>query len=230
MHSISGDRANRLVATAERIGPISALSYLPPVIPIVVIAAFIRGFVRNGATQQVALGSTWQFAQNLNRTDEIVTLFYVWTIGLAVGYAMHWLQLMSHQSRIRDAVTEFNHLAAAEGLAPVSVTTEIGLRPMWLIVGVLLTAAGSAVWALPAMIGGAVQRRYATIVVPATQFQLTERVRQMLSHRRPAMLTPTPVATPRRCSNEQCRAPMQKVANFCPRCGQHVGPEVDERA
>lgn len=56
---------------------------------------------------------------------------------------------------------------------------------------------------------------------------IVERLGDSLPIRRSAMNVPPAVSSPRRCPSEHCRAAMDRIANFCPRCGRHVGPEID---
>ena len=113
---------------------------------------------------------------------------------------------------------------------PVPVPAGFGFRPAWLIAGVMAMGGASALWAMPLALCGAMQSRYARATLPAIQGQVGLRVRQLLSRRRPAMFVPTPVSQARRCTNERCRAPIARVANFCPRCGTHIGPDVNQLA
>jgi hypothetical protein len=230
MRSISGDRSDRLAIAAERIRPNAILSYAPGVLAMVVIVAFAIMFGDGRMTPPRVMESTWLYGQSIGRSDTMTRLFAVWTFGLSLAYLLHWGQLLVHKIRVRDAIVEFNHLIAAEGLMPVPVPAGYGVRPAWLFAGVLTMAGASALWAMPLALCGALQNRYARIAVPAVQGQLGLRVRQLLSRRRPAMFVPTPVSQARRCINERCRAPIARVASFCPRCGTHVGPEVNSLA
>lgn len=230
MHTVTGDRAAKLDAAADRIRPHPVLSYLPAFVPLVVIACFAIVFLGPGLPPASVVGATWGYSRNLARVPQTTQLFCFWTGGLMLGYVMHWVQVLLHQVRVRDAVNEFNHLVAAEGLAPVPVKVNLGIRPMWLIAGMVGAAAGSAMWAVIAMISGAAQRRYAVVDLPATQSLVTHRVRQLLSRRRPAFFHAKPVTMGRRCPNDLCQAPLEKIANFCPRCGRQVGPALDEEA
>jgi hypothetical protein len=230
MRTVSGERSQRLAHAAERIRPQPVLAVLPVMLPLLVIWQFLMMTIQHGPINRWAVNATWRFAQNIDPDSFTRQQFFVWTGGLALAYLLHWAHLLWHQARVRDAVVEFNHLAAAEGVAPVPVPIGFGLRPLWLVAGMFMLGGASALWALPMMLAGGLQRSYAKTTVPVVQGQIGLRVRQLLSRRRPAMFVPTPVSQARRCSNERCRAPVARVANFCSRCGTHVGPDVNQLA
>jgi hypothetical protein len=156
-------------------------------------------------------------------------IYLIWTAGLTAGYAIHWLQLLLHSSNVRHAVRAFNDLAITEGLPPVREPRGVGLRPVWLAAALVMMTA-NAVWAIPMMLAGGMQRRYASVTGPALREAVADRLRDLLMIRRPVMRVPSAVSFPRTCPNQTCRSPMNRIANFCPRCGMHVGPEIDELA
>ncbi len=201
---------------------------------------FIGGFVATllvtyaGQTSlpvRQLLDSTFQFGRSYPQLGPVKTneLFTFWSAGLSIGFALHWFQLLIHAANVRRAVRAFNGLAIAEGLPPVREPRGVGLRPIWLAAALIMMTA-NAVWAIPMMLAGGMQRRYASVTGPALREAVADRLRDLLRVRRPIMRVPMPISLPRKCPNAVCRGPMGRIANFCPRCGTHVGPEIDELA
>lgn len=222
----------RLSEAADRVRSIGLLSYGP------VVIASIVGLIVFGASAQSVKpfeqlkASTFHFGRSgAPPLGPAITnnLFYVWTAGLTVAFIMHWLQLVIHAANVRHAVRAFNDLAAVEGLPSVREPRGIGLRPIWLAAALIMMTA-NAVWAIPMMLAGGMQRRYVDATSPALRSAVADHLRSLLLIRRPVMRVPTAVSMPRRCPNERCRSTMARIANFCPRCGKHVGPEIDQLA
>lgn len=223
---------SRLVEAAERVKINPILSYGPTMIAGVVVVLFAAMFQRVGGFRLPDLiASTYQFGRTYPSIGPIAAnkLFSIWTVGLTTGYAMHWFQLLAHARNVRRAVRAFNFLAIPEGLPPVREPRGVGLRPIWFASALVMMSA-NAVWAIPMMLAGGMQRRYANVTGPALRSAVAGRLRDLLLVRRPVMRMPTPIIVQRRCTNERCCSAMERMANFCPRCGKHVGPEIDELA
>lgn len=228
-------QAGQLVDAAERIQSNFVLLYAPMFIGAFVATLLIAYVGPTKIPYRQLLDSTFQFGRHITDGDSQLEqgktneLFTFWSAGLSIGYALHWLQLLIHASHVRQAVRAFNGLAIAEGLPPVREPRGVGLRPVWLAAALVMMTA-NAVWAIPMMLAGGMQRRYASVTGPAVRQAVADRLRELLLIRRPLMRVPTPVSLPRTCPNPMCRGPMSRVANFCSRCGKHVGPEIDELA
>jgi hypothetical protein len=149
--------------------------------------------------------------------------FAVWTLALSAGYFVHWWQVCRHAGAVEAYVEEFNHFAAAEGIAPVEVRgVGVGFSPLWALAALIGVSRG-ALWAIPLALAGVVQMRYVLITSRRTRADLASRVRDILARARPVLdvrTTPRVPVTP--CANDKCRAPVRPGAAFCTRCGSRV--------
>ena len=223
--------SGQFVSAAERIQINPVLSWAPTILAVGVGVALISVAGQAVSPFRQLLESTFQLGRTYTQLGPQVSnnVFEVWTVGLTAGYALHWLQLLIHAGHVRGAVRAFNDLAISEGLPPVREPRGVGLRPIWLAAALIMMTA-NAVWAIPMMLAGGMQRRYSAVTGPALRQAVADRLRELLQIRRPVIRMPIAVSLPRKCPNESCRAPMSRIANFCPRCGYHVGPEIDELA
>jgi len=223
--------AARLTMAADRIKPIGLLSYMPIFLATLVAVVVVTVSGPANLPFRQALDSTFHYGRTSTQLPQSTTsnVFLVWTAGLTVGYVMHWLQLLLHAANMRNAVRAFNNLATVEGLPPVREPRGIGLRPIWLAAALIMMTA-NAIWAIPMMLAGGMQRRYVEVTGPTIRSALAGHLRSLLLVRRPAMRVPMAVSLPRHCPNPACRSNMSRIANFCPRCGRHVGPEIDQLA
>lgn len=154
------------------------------------------------------------------RLDE--TVFAWWTGSLSIGYAAHWLAIQLHQSRIRRFVESFNRVAQKQGIKLVGMPPDVlGLRPMWLIAG-LIFLSGGVLWGVPLMLAGAAQSRYIKHRSRWTRADLAQRVRDVLRTTHPSMILTVPMSLRRKCPVSLCQAPLPQSAVFCPRCGMRV--------
>jgi hypothetical protein len=157
-------------------------------------------------------------------------LFFAWTIGLSVAYALHWLQVQLHAGDVRRFVEKFNRVAAWEGVEPLArPRLGVGAQPLWMFAAAGMVVAGAA-WGLPLMLAGAAQRRYISRMSARVRAEAADRVRTILLLRRPVMRVP-PFARPTiLCRGERCRAPIPLLANFCARCGARAGTVITDVA
>ncbi len=224
-------RAGQLVEAANRIRSNFVLLYAPMFIGGFVLTLLIAYAWQTSFPIRQLLDSTFQFGRTVPQLGAAKTndLFTFWSVGLSIGFVLHWFQLLIHSANVRRTVRAFNSLAITEGLPPVREPRGVGLRPIWLAAALIMMTA-NAVWAIPMMLAGGMQRRYAAVIGPALRQAVADRLRDLLMVRRPVMRVSMPISLPRTCPNLTCRGPMSRIANFCPRCGTHVGPEIDELA
>ena len=157
-------------------------------------------------------------------------LYLAWTIGLSAAYALHWLQVQLHAADVRRFVERFNRVASWEGVEPLAPPRlGVGLQPIWMFAAAGMVVAG-AVWGLPLMLAGAVQRRYISRTSTRLRAEAAERVRTMLLLRRPVVRVPTFARASILCRVERCRAPIPALANFCARCGARAGTVMSDVA
>lgn len=182
-----------------------------------IVALFWPHFARMPFDLRQLLNATYQYDRRLLGYEP---LFRGWTVGLALAYAFHWLQVKWHNADVREWVESFNRVAADEGVSPIEPPqVGWGLRPLWVLGGVVLLAF-NAHWGIPMMLAGALHSRYMNDAGRKLRSDLAYRVRAMLSRRRPVMDLPMPVQMKRTCDSPSCRAPLPIAATFCPRCGK----------
>ena len=137
------------------------------------------------------------------------------------------MHLARHQQRVERYVRYFNGIVDEHGLDPVPLPRlDLGLRPLWLIAGLVLTWSG-ALWGLPIMLAGAAHRRYTIGTSVLVRSMLAERMRMLLAAGRPTIRVPAPVLPARMCLRPNCRAPLPSAATFCPRCGTRAARLMD---
>lgn len=157
-------------------------------------------------------------------------LYLAWTIALSVAYALHWLQVQLHAGDVRRFVEKFNRVAAWEGVAPLTRPhLGVGAQPLWMFGAAGMVMAG-AVWGVPLMLAGAVQRRYISRTSNRVRAEAADRVRTILLLRRPVLRVPPFARSAVLCRVERCRAPIPLLANFCARCGARAGTVIADVA
>ncbi|HEV2292638.1 MAG TPA: hypothetical protein VGR35_02210 [Tepidisphaeraceae bacterium] len=171
-------------------------------------------------------GARWRAATDAFRSD----LFVAWTVGLLLAYALHWLHLQLHAGDVRRFAQKVNRVAEWEGVAPLSLPRAgSGAQPLWLL-GALAMVMIGALWGVPLMLAGAVQRSYISRTSALLRAEAADRVRTMLLLRRPAQRVPQFARAAIRCRGERCRAPIPLLANFCARCGARAGTVMGDIA
>jgi hypothetical protein len=142
---------------------------------------------------------------------------YAWAVGLA---SVFWLMMVRHRARLVGGyVQTLNRIIARRQLPPIPrPAVPWGLRPVWLAMGLIWTAAG-ALWALPFFIAAAAHREFMLRQSLPMRLRMAQSVCQLLTRRQPPLALPTPPTPPQRCIRRLCAAPMPAGAMHCPRCG-----------
>jgi len=157
---------------------------------------------------------------------DLVRFSQTWSGALTAIFFLHWLQIQLHVGDMRMFLTRFNAIATAHGLKPVAMPhTGIGLRPMWIVAGLVCMSMGVA-WALPLMIAGAVQYRYIGRTSYVVRHDLAQRLTELVGRQNPSATVATPMRLWACCSNAQCGAMFPPAAKFCPRCGTGIAGRV----
>ena len=149
-------------------------------------------------------------------------LFKVWTLCLSVGYFSHWLHVRQHVLNINQFLRRLNLILVRQHLPPVPMYgVGTGLRPVWILAG-LIGAACGALWAIPAALAGAIQQRYVRRTSTAHPERTALRVNTALIRQRPPIDVPIPHGFRIVCRNKICGKSLPGGAAFCPRCGTRV--------
>ncbi len=211
----SGDPdAQELEQAAQRLHHHAGLALLTRLFMLAAVVAAAMHF----STRPFDLRSLYRFAYQMPASTEAI----VYALALSAAGVCHWAHLAWHQQNVERYVRLFSHIAARNGLAEVPLpATELGLRPMWIIAGIIL-ASGGALWGIPVMLAAGAHRRYIKGASVQTRAILAERLRALLRQRRPAMRLPQPITVIRTCVRPNCRAPLPTPASYCPRCGTRV--------
>jgi hypothetical protein len=226
MRVSSGEDAAPLAQSAEQIRLRPILSALPPVCGLAALFVLIFTGIRYEPSFDELLNATYRYfpasaSDSAPRWAD--TIFAAWVTLLGVGYISLWLAMQMQQNAVRRFERMFSVFATREGASEVPTPRpSLGLRPIWLIAGIVLSL-GGAIWAIPMMLAGAAQRRYTKRIVVATRVKLAQSVREIMQSRRPGMPVPMPVTLLRTCPGEHCAAKLPPGAKFCPRCGTRVG-------
>lgn len=179
------------------------------------------GFSAEPYTVTYFMEGTWRLSVRL------ATMWF-WTV--TPFFSMHWLAMQFHAAAVRRYVAAFNQVSLRHGIMGVDVPgVGLGLRPLWMLSGLILAMMG-ALWAIPMMLAGAIQRTYSVNVARATRTQLAEKVRLVMGMLHPEMASSKPVWIGELCQNTLCRARLSAGAQYCPRCGQRVNNSAGSKA
>jgi hypothetical protein len=226
MRTNCGEDAAPLVESAEQIRLNPVLKILPPLCGLAAMFALLFAFIHYEPSFGEFLDSTYRYfpaSANDSAPAWADSLFACWAIPLGVGYISLWLGMQLQHNAARRFVRMYEVFATREGAGPVPTPRpSLGLRPLWLVAGFLLSM-GGAIWAIPMMLAAAAQRRYTNRIGVATRHRLAQSVREIMQTRRPEMNVPMPVALLRTCPGEHCAAKLPPGAKFCPRCGAATG-------
>ena len=142
-------------------------------------------------------------------------LHELWTWGLTAAYAVHWYAVRSHTRAVGELTRFANRIAKTNGFDPVKVETKrVGLSAVWVIAAVVLCVC-HAWWAIPMVLAGAAQRRYAERATPRLQRSLSDQAARAVS----AVGGAVDAASSRFCPAPSCGARLPAPARFCSRCG-----------
>ena len=140
-------------------------------------------------------------------------LHAAWLWGLAAAYAVQWYAVRSHLRAVGELTRWANRLGKASGFAPVrDESARLGLSPLWVAVAIGLCFA-NAWWAIPMVLAGATQRRYAERGTTRLQHALSAQAGQAVASGGPAD------TVTRSCPSPTCGALVPAAARFCARCG-----------
>jgi hypothetical protein len=225
MRTNCGDDAAPLVQAAERVRVPPILNLLPPMCGLAGLFVLIFTGVRYEPAFDRLLDATYRYfpaSANDMAPGWADAAFAAWVVPLGVGYISLWLAMQIQQNAARRFVRMYDVFARREGAGEVlTPRPSLGLRPLWLVGGVVL-AMGGAIWAIPMMLAAAAQRRYTKRIAVATRVKLAQSVREIMQLRRPESSVPMPVTQLRTCPSERCAAKLPPAAKFCPRCGTRV--------
>lgn len=196
---------------AGNVTPSRPLLKLAHVVLWVAIAGAIAHFIFHGV-------STASLRQLWFHTPRLAD---VWSMTFLMGMSLCPLLVMGALNRhivsLQQFADAFNTTIGSETadhslLSPALVW---GLRPMYLMLGLVMIALG-VFWGLPMMLGWAAFR--------AAAYDTTQRFRVELADRLQAIsgVEPATRITNDHCSDPQCRAALPFEARYCRRCGKAV--------
>lgn len=211
----SGDNdAGKIQEAAQQIRFHVPLALLTALFTLIAVGAAFTHF----ADRRFSIESLFRWAYHVPGSAESV----VFTFSLSAAAVCHWAHLAWHQQNVERYLRWFNHIIARQNLVEIEYPRlELGLRPVWIVAGLVL-AAGGALWALPVLLAAGAHHRYIRSGSFRMRSALADRLRQMLLARRPVMRVPKPVTVVTMCVRPNCRAPLSDTARFCPRCGTRV--------
>lgn len=226
MRTNCGEDAAPLVENAEKIRLNPLLKILPPLCAFVALFVLLFAAIHYEPTFGELLDSTYRYfpaAANDSAPSFADGVFAAWAIPLGIGYISLWLGMQLQHNASRRFVRMYDVFATREGASAVPTPRPaLGLRPLWITGGILLSM-GGAFWAIPMMLAAAAQRRYTSRIGVATRHRLAQSVREIMQTHRPEMNVPLPVTLLRTCPGERCAAKIPPGANYCPRCGTATG-------
>lgn len=217
-----GSQTDQLIRRVDAIDApsrvFSMLSHACLIVAVIAAARFIH-VAGIGWTHLAGLGYGDRVVRDLVATEPFMQAALLWSGFVSLGFVFHWLGVQVHRTRVRRAVREFNELGRTAGFAAVpDVKSSLGVRPLWLVGGIVLASLG-ALWGIPMMLAAGAHRRYIRHASPELRQSVAERVRTMVTLHRPLMTIRIPELLRESCLNENCRTPLPVPAAYCPRCG-----------
>ncbi len=152
-----------------------------------------------------------------------VTLWQMWVGALVLGYVCHWAQVAVQMANVRRFIVALDGVCRREGVAPVGRIDAGWAGAVWPLAGGLVLGMMGVLWAMPMLLAGWIQRRYAMKVADRTRWAVADRARAILRVSRPEMAAPMPILLVRRCPRDLCQAAAGASARYCPRCGARLG-------
>jgi hypothetical protein len=197
-----------------------SLALLAVLFPLIALVTAIIALESNAMDSR----SLYDLAFALPQSPEAI----VFTLSILAGAVCNWVHLAWHQRNMNRWITDFNNIAPRIAVEPVPVPRlVVGVRPLWLLAGIALSASG-AIWPIPLMLAGAAHRRYTLVASVKLRAMLGRRLRTILNNRQPPLRMPRPMPTViRACIRPSCRASLPVDAAFCPRCGTKVAHAED---
>ncbi len=166
-----------------------------------------------GATYTYHQGPRWVYAYPLHHSPG-ERLHTVWTWTLAFAYGCQWYAVRSHARAVGKLVAWTNRVAGENGFRRVPrEAARVGLTPAWVIVA-LGFCWFHAWWAIPMVLAGAAQRRYADKGTPRLQSALSAQAGDAA-----AFAPPGGRSDARFCPAPHCGHRLPAQARFCSRCG-----------
>jgi hypothetical protein len=137
----------------------------------------------------------------------------VWAWSLFFAYSCQWYAVRSHGRALGVLVRWTNQRATAIGARGVpNEAARLGLGPMWIVVGTVLCFTGSW-WAIPMVLAGAAQRRYAELGTARLTAALGAQASDVVA------AGGGDGQSTRFCPAPGCGARLPAPARFCGRCG-----------
>ena len=145
-------------------------------------------------------------------------LHQFWLCGLTVAYAIQFYAVRSHSRAVSELTRWANRMGRANGLPKVkNEAGRMGLSPLWWVAGAAVWYYGGW-WAIPMVLAGAAQRRYADVASPRLQLALGEQAARVVSLTGGLDDAVGP-AVSRFCPSPTCGLRLPAAARFCSRCG-----------
>ena len=137
-----------------------------------------------------------------------------WLWGLGAAYACQFYAVRSHARAVGDLVRWTNRVARDNNYRKVrNEAARTGLGPVWVLAAVGFGFA-HAWWAIPMVIAGAAQRRYADVATGRLRRSLRAQAGDAVVAADGASHAPTRV-----CPANGCGALLPSAARYCSRCG-----------
>jgi hypothetical protein len=234
--SAGEEQAADLTHAMDQTRPAPTLWIIPAVVTVILAANFLSLLHGRMFRVERILSATYLFGFSGPITASLgpfrywppaAKLHVIWTAGLSIAFASHWLHVQHHYSTVNRLLRRLNGIFQRQQIPPVtSPALGLGLRPLW-IVAAIIGCLFNAWWAIPAALAGAVHKRYIERTGARIRGDLAQRVQMMLEQRRPALDVPTPHGSRSVCPNELCAKPAPDGAAFCRRCGTRLASRFE---